>query len=59
MVAREKIEAGESDTAFFEAKLMTASFYFDRLLPRAQSHRQALLSGADNLMDMPEALFAV
>ena len=59
VVAREKIGAGERDSAFFEAKLMTASFYFDRLLPRAQAHRQALLSGADNLMDMPEALFAV
>lgn len=59
VVARAKIEAGEDDTAFYDAKLMTASFYFDRLLPRAQAHRQALLSGAGNLMDMPEALFAV
>ncbi|MEQ8515537.1 MAG: acyl-CoA dehydrogenase C-terminal domain-containing protein, partial [Chromatocurvus sp.] len=59
VVARQKIAAGEGDSAFYEAKLMTASFYFDRLLPRAQAHRQALLSGADNLMDMPEALFAM
>ncbi|TCO76743.1 acyl-CoA dehydrogenase C-terminal domain-containing protein [Chromatocurvus halotolerans] len=59
VVARAKIAAGEDDTAFYDAKLMTASFYFDRLLPRAQAHRQALLSGAGNLMDMPEALFAV
>ncbi len=59
VVARAKIAAGEGDTAFHDAKLMTAAFYFDRLLPRAQAHRQAVLSGAGNLMDMPEALFAV
>ncbi|EAQ98311.2 putative acetyl-CoA dehydrogenase [Congregibacter litoralis KT71] len=37
---------------------MTARFYFERILPRTLSHKQALLSGADNLMAMPEAMFA-
>ena len=61
VVARQKAEAAADgdDTSFFDAKRMTASFYFHRLLPRAQAHREALLSGADKLMDMPEALFAV
>ena len=58
VIATDRIAAGEGDTAFYEAKLHTARFYFDRLLPRTAAHRQALLSGADNLMAMPEALFA-
>ncbi|MEM8941806.1 MAG: acyl-CoA dehydrogenase C-terminal domain-containing protein [Pseudomonadota bacterium] len=58
VVAQQKIAASDSDTSFYEAKLMTARFYFDRLLPRARSHKEALLSGSDNLMAMPEAMFA-
>jgi alkylation response protein AidB-like acyl-CoA dehydrogenase len=58
VVATDRIAAGEGDKAFYEAKLHTARFYFDRLLPRAGAHRESLLSGAGNLMDMPEALFA-
>ncbi|WP_116368363.1 acyl-CoA dehydrogenase C-terminal domain-containing protein [Parahaliea mediterranea] len=57
-VAQQKITAAEGDTAFYQAKLMTAKFYFERLLPRTAAHKQAPLSGADNLMQMPEELFA-
>jgi hypothetical protein len=59
VLAQQKIAADEGDTAFYEAKLMTARFYFDRLLPRTQAHMQAILSGADNLMAMPEELFSL
>jgi alkylation response protein AidB-like acyl-CoA dehydrogenase len=59
VIATDKIAAGEGDTSFYEAKLHTAKFYFDRLLPRTAAHREALLSGADNLMAMPEAMFAL
>jgi alkylation response protein AidB-like acyl-CoA dehydrogenase len=57
LLAKRKIEEGEGDTSFYEAKLMTARFYFERLLPRTVSLKQTMLSGADNLMQMPEALF--
>jgi hypothetical protein len=59
VLAQQKIAAAEGDTAFYQAKLMTARFYFDRLLPRTQAHKQAILSGSDNLMEMPEELFAL
>ncbi len=57
VLAKRKIAEGAGDTAFYEAKLMTARFYFERLLPRTVSLKQTMLSGADNLMQMPEALF--
>ena len=59
VLARQKIAESDGDASFYEAKLMTARFYFDRLLPRTLAHKQLILSGADNLMQMPEALFAI
>ena len=59
MVARQKIAEGSQDKAFYEAKLMTAQFYFQRLLPRTESLKLTMLAGADNLMQMPEELFAI
>ena len=57
VLSRQKIAAGDGDTSFYEAKLMTARFYFDRLLPRTLAHKQCIQSGAHNLMQMPEAMF--
>ncbi len=58
IVAQRKISAATGDdTQFYEAKLMTARFYYDRLLPRTAGHRETMLSGASNLMDMPEVMF--
>jgi len=56
--AHAKLEAGEGDAAFLRAKLFTARFYLERLLPRTRAHAATMLSGADNLMDLDEAHFA-
>jgi alkylation response protein AidB-like acyl-CoA dehydrogenase len=58
VVALEKLEQGTDEKAFYEAKLLTARFYFERLLPRTLAHKEAMLSGSDNLMEMEDALFA-
>ncbi|MCP5190337.1 MAG: acyl-CoA dehydrogenase C-terminal domain-containing protein [Pseudomonadales bacterium] len=57
LLAQRKIDEAQGDVSFYEAKLMTARFYYERLLPRTVSLKQTMLSGADNLMQMPEALF--
>ncbi|RLA45403.1 MAG: acyl-CoA dehydrogenase [Gammaproteobacteria bacterium] len=59
VLARQKIAEADGDTSFYEAKLHTARFYFARLLPRTLVYKQTMLSGADNLMQMPEAMFAL
>ena len=59
VIARKKIAEADGDTSFYQSKLMTAQFYFERLLPRTESLKKTMLSGADNLMQMPEELFAV
>lgn len=57
VVAKEKIAAAEGDASFYEAKILTARFYFERLLPRTDSLKATMLAGADSLMAMPEELF--
>lgn len=59
VIARQKIAEADGDVSFYEAKLMTAEFYFDRLLPRTESLKSTMLSGAKNLMQLPEALFSL
>jgi len=58
IIAQRKLTAGAgADADFYRAKLMTARYFYDRLLPRTLAHKQLILSGADPLMDMPEAMF--
>ncbi|MGB1140226.1 MAG: acyl-CoA dehydrogenase C-terminal domain-containing protein [Halioglobus sp.] len=59
VLAKQKMAGAEGDTSFYEAKVLTARFYFDRLLPRTQSLKTLVLAGADSCMEMPEELFAV
>ncbi len=51
-VANSQLDQGVGDTQFLSAKLFTARFYFERLLPRTQSLAVTMTSGADNLMDL-------
>jgi hypothetical protein len=57
VVAQEAIAAG-SDDPFYKAKLHTTRFYFERLLPRVYGHIKTMRSGAANLMDLDQDLFA-
>jgi hypothetical protein len=51
-VAQEKLASGEGDADFYKAKIQTAQFYFDRLLPRTDALACMMKSGSDNLMAM-------
>ncbi len=59
VAAERKLEAGEGDAVFLRAKLFTARFYMERLLPRTSTLAITMVSGADNLMDLDEAHFAL
>ena len=39
------------NTKFFEDKINTAKFYFDKVLPRAEQHYKSAISGSSNIMD--------
>lgn len=55
-VSQQKIAAG-SDDSLYRSKIKTARFYFQRLLPRTEAHKQAMLSGAANVMEVTEDEF--
>jgi alkylation response protein AidB-like acyl-CoA dehydrogenase len=55
-VALDRIGAGQADP-FYRAKLATARFYFQRLLPETAYHIRAARSGAKNLMELEAELF--
>jgi alkylation response protein AidB-like acyl-CoA dehydrogenase len=53
------LDAGEGDATFLNAKLVTARFFAERLLPDAGALRRKMEGGADSLMALePEAFLA-
>jgi hypothetical protein len=48
---------GTADRAFYEAKLVTARFFADRVMPETGALRRKLEAGADSLMAMPAEAF--
>lgn len=48
IVAQQKIYEGQSDP-FYPAKVKTAQFYFERILPRTCSHRANIQAGGESL----------
>jgi len=55
--AQAALAAGSDDTAFYETKVKTARFYFQRLLPRTRTHVQCIQAGAESLMALSEVDF--
>lgn len=58
LIAKQNLEKGTQEAEFYEAKVMTARFYFTRILPRTQAHKTAMEAGSDVLLEMPESSFA-
>lgn len=55
--AVEKINSGEGDAAFMQDKLHTATFFFERLLPRADVHVAGIKASSSTVMSMPTGYF--
>jgi alkylation response protein AidB-like acyl-CoA dehydrogenase len=58
-VAAKRLAEGAGDADFYQAKLVTARFFFDRLLPRVDAHAAAARAGAAGLMQLPAEHFAI
>ena len=57
LVAANQIKAGEGDGDYLKAKIMTTRFYAHHILTMASSFADALIQGADSVLQMEEALF--
>ena len=59
-VASEKIGAnqGPESIEFYKAKIKVADFYFERLLPRAQGHAEAMVNPPDSMLALKAEHFS-
>jgi hypothetical protein len=57
-VSAAALKAGTTEADFHRSKLATARFYFQRILPRAEAHLDAMGAGARTLMELPPDQFS-
>lgn len=58
LIAQTEIAKGNSEHAFYDAKLKTAQFYFTKLLPRTTTYAQRISTGVEPYMSMDVEQFA-
>ncbi|MBP0597901.1 acyl-CoA dehydrogenase [Herbaspirillum sp. LeCh32-8] len=56
-VSAAKLKAGEGDVKFYDAKLATARFFADQILPQALAYRTAIVEGAESVLALSEDQF--
>src|SRR5574337_171721 len=54
LAAAGKLDAGEGDARFYQAKIATARFYADQLLPQARAFAQTVLAGSSALTEITD-----
>ena len=57
LIAARDLKDGTGDRAFLAAKIHTARFYADCLMPRAASLAQAIIEGGDSVLAIPAEQF--
>ena len=57
LIARERLAVSGADREFFEAKLATARFYLEHLLPQAAALSQTVTAGAASTLALDPAAF--
>jgi 3-(methylthio)propanoyl-CoA dehydrogenase len=57
LVAAKQLAAGKGDADFLKAKIFTTRFYGDHILTQASGFADALIQGADSVLQMEEAYF--
>ena len=55
--AQAKLAAGEGDAQFMEAKLATARYFMERIMPETAAHLARISSGADSMMALSAEAF--
>ncbi|WLI90102.1 acyl-CoA dehydrogenase [Massilia sp. R2A-15] len=57
LVARQKLDDGDGDAAFYKAKIATARFFADHILSQAASLRTAIVEGSAGVLALGEDQF--
>ena len=56
-VAQQQLAAGTGDKDYLDAKLVTARYYFERVMPECAAHLARIQSGMDAMMALPAEAF--
>jgi hypothetical protein len=56
-VSHKKLAANEDNADFYKAKIITARFYAEEVLPRSAGHVEAITSDGNSAMELPEDQF--
>jgi alkylation response protein AidB-like acyl-CoA dehydrogenase len=57
LVAKRRLDEGAEDHDFYRAKIVTARFYAEHVLPLAQSCKQEIVNGSASVLALEEAQF--
>ena len=57
LLAQQHLAAGDGDQEFYRAKMLTARFYADHVLPRAEGLAHGVVNGAHAALEMADAAF--
>jgi len=57
LTAQQQLDAGSSETDFYQAKVHSARFYMDKLLPQTEALLTEIEAGKDSLMEMAVGQF--
>jgi len=57
LIAEQKRKAGSGDTKFYAAKVSTARFYAEHILPQAGAYRTSIVEGSTGVLALEEDQF--
>jgi hypothetical protein len=57
LAAQQKLDAGDGDAAFYQAKIATARFFADHILSQAAGLRTAIVEGSVGVLALAEEQF--
>lgn len=57
-IAQHKLDEGTTEEKFYQAKLKTAQFFYDKILNRTQQHSASIKTGAESVMALDAEDFA-
>ncbi len=56
-IAKTRLDAGAADFDFYRAKIGTARFYAEHILPQAQAYKAAIVNGSSSVLALEDAQF--
>jgi butyryl-CoA dehydrogenase len=57
LIAQQKLDAGDGDASFYQAKIATARFFADYFLSQASGYRNAIVNGSSSVLALTEDQF--